>query len=332
MKRIPSNILYNILERNGLEPTDKNKYFLIRCPACNHKEAFLYKDSTSIICNRRNKCGYTEDLFDFLKESRGLNKINVLQELGEEIKEELEITEYDEPEPELEIPKGIKFFFEVKSGIMRDQAYNYLKTRNIPDENIEKLGYIFEPSSYFNKTIFFPFFENNTLRYFTCRDWTGKRITITDDGKKKQVRYLNPKGISANKFLFNYDEIKEGEEVFLFEGLMDALSLKDQVGTAYIKATVSNSQASKIWEKLPSKIILVPDNDKAGIDNIKRNYNVLFKYKPPSHDAEVLIYSLPDYVKDFNETGENYIPSSKAKTLKQFLFKKSLEWKRKASF
>ena len=46
-----------------LDADDKGKYYLVTCPQCLHKEAFIWKDYPfRVQCNRKVKCGMTTDL------------------------------------------------------------------------------------------------------------------------------------------------------------------------------------------------------------------------------------------------------------------------------
>lgn len=302
-----SRDLEDVLDELGLNPTDKGQYFLIRCPSCGRKEMFLYKSSKKMICNRRNKCGTEIDLKDFLRENRSLSVENITVK-NEERKQETNLV----------IPEGLKFFTEKGSGFAKMQALKYLVSRNIPKKNIKKLGYIYEPGTLYNNTIFFPFWESSSIVYFTTRDFTGRRFIYKDGEEKEPLRYIAAKGLNSHDYVFNIDEIKEGGDLFIFEGLMCALSLENQIGTATMTSTLGDKQAIKIWDKAPGRIVLVPDNDKAGRDNLIRNYKKLLFHRPPSmSDIEVLKYDLPDGIKDFNETGKHSININKCKEIKK---------------
>ena len=301
--------LEDILETMDLSPTDKGQYFIVRCPSCGKKEMFIYKSSKKMICNRRNKCGAELNLLDFLRENFSLYRDSL----------EIEIKSKEQPkESRLEIPEGLRFFSEKGMSIIKKRAVKYLASRNIPKSNILKLGYIFEPGSIYNNTIFFPFFENSSLVYFTTRDFTNSRFTYSEDGEKSPLRYIAAKGLNSHNFVFNIDEIDEDKDLFIFEGLMDALTLERQVGTATLTSTLGDKQAIKIWDKAPRRIILVPDSDEAGQKNLIKNYKKLLFHRPPSlENVEVLIYKLPSGVKDFNETGKNFIDVSKCECIKK---------------
>lgn len=289
--------LEDILEEAGLEPTDKGQYFIVRCPDCGRKEMFIYKTSKKMVCNRRNKCGAEYRLDDYLKENKSLSIENV----------EVKKYEKEDEDKKLEIPP-VKFFTEPGKGFAKTKAIKYLAKRGIPKNNIKKLGYVYEPGNLYNNTIFFPFWENSRIVYFTTRDFTGRRFIYNEDGEKRELRYIAAKGFNSHDFVYNIDEIKEEGDLFIFEGLMDALSLGEQIGTATLTSTIGDKQAIKIWDKAPGRIILVPDNDKAGKNNLIRNYRKLLFHRPPSlSDREVLKYDLPDGYKDFNETGMHHI-------------------------
>lgn len=328
--KIPSEAMKNVLESIGLEPEDKGSYFIVRCPACGHKESYLYKKSNKIQCNRGNKCGATHVLSDLLREHK--SSIQKYRAASKLFNEESEADIREKQTTEIEIPEGVTFFNEDgnSDSIFRRQAHSYLHSRGIPESNVNLLGYIYEPQSLYNKTIFIPFYENGSIVFFICRDYTGKRKVWSEGGESSPLRYINPKGASASNFVFNHDRIREGGAVFIFEGLMDALSLDEQVGTSMNKAHLSREQASKIWNRAPGRIILVPDTDNAGQNALKSNIATLGRYKPPSLDTDILVYDIPKPYKDFNETGRHSIdinecePYSKMRALQMF------DWKIKA--
>jgi hypothetical protein len=62
--------LYPILDRatvfRNLDPEDKGSYYLLRCPSCGKREAFIYKDGYVLKCNRLNKCAYSISLLAYV--------------------------------------------------------------------------------------------------------------------------------------------------------------------------------------------------------------------------------------------------------------------------
>lgn len=196
----------------------------------------------------------------------------------------------------LELPPGLHFFSEGGTGPIHNQAYNYLLRRRIPEENIRELGYIYDPQSEYDKSIFIPFVEDGSIVYFITRDFTGRKIK----------RYKNPLGIDSKQFVFNLDKIKD--ELFIFEGVMNALSLQGQVGTAMLSAEIGQRQIDKIIDKTPQRIIFVPDNDDTGEQTLSRNIFRLSDKIPKSRRDETSIYIFRmKKFKDFNESGLHHI-------------------------
>lgn len=286
MKKLPEKALLGLLEQLGLSPEDKVDYFKVVCPECGSKEAFVYKNNILIVCSRKNKCGYNGSVLELARKEKAFKK-NILKDAGlsepskkEEIKEKAKLI----------IPDGLTFFSEGNpDGFIYKKAYNYLKSRNI--NNVEQLGYVYNPSSEIELGIFIPFYENEELVYYIIRN--------TSSSAKK--RYDNPHGINAGEFMYNYDNIKFNDTFFITEGVFDALSVENYIGTAMLTSTISKKQASKFFDKAPKNIIYIPDNDEAGFKNIEKNINTLIRYKPPSLDTNFYIYYIPKEYKDLND-------------------------------
>jgi DNA primase catalytic core len=62
--------IYPALDRgmvfSKLNPSDKGSYYLLDCPRCHKREAFIYKDGFSLSCNRLNHCGHSESIIQFV--------------------------------------------------------------------------------------------------------------------------------------------------------------------------------------------------------------------------------------------------------------------------
>ena len=245
------------------------------------------------------KTDYGHDFITFVSDYLQISKREVIPFLlknysvGKNL-DNFSISNYIEKTEELVIPDGLHFFAELKKGIIRNQAYKYLKGRKISEEVINELGYIYNPNSEYNKMIFVPFYEEGKLVYFLARDFTNNNF----------LRYNNPHGLNSKQFVYNIDKIED--TVFIFEGVFDALMLKEQVGTAMLSADLGKQQAIKILNKVPDNIIFVPDNDETGKKTLEKNIKLILRYKAPSQKLNILIYYLQD-VKDFGETGNNSI-------------------------
>jgi len=293
MKSLPENILYSVLENADLYPEDKGLYFKIKCPSCGHKEAFIYKNNFIISCSRKNKCGFSGSIEDLINNDPEIRKkIAKTKTIFLDKKEKIKETS------KLIIPNNTRFFSEESKGFIYNQALSYLQKRKIHKNVINELGYVCNPNKNIKLGIFIPFFEDKKLVYYVIRNIN----------KKSKFRFINPKEVKSSEFLFNYDKFLENETICIFEGLFDAMSIENFVGTAMLTSSLSKPQASKIFDKSPKRIIYIPDNDLAGVTSLERNINLLNYYKPPSLKTDIYIWRVPKEYKDFNEycIKENY--------------------------
>ena len=67
-----------------LNPQDKGSNFLLTCPECGKREAFIYKEGKPYIkCNRENNCSYGASLWDYIREKEGLSQGDTLKRLAQ---------------------------------------------------------------------------------------------------------------------------------------------------------------------------------------------------------------------------------------------------------
>ncbi len=216
------------------------------------------------------------------------------------IDDDVSYKEIVEVHKSIDLPDGMKFFFEETKGRTYKLAKMYLEKRGIP---LDDLGFVYDPhgdfkESYHNRIII-PFYEQGRLVYFIGRAF--------DDNT---FRYKNPTGVDAGNFVLQYDKFVENEveDIFIFEGVLDALSLyKPQYGTAMLSNRLKIKQITKILDLAPKRIVFVTENDKneiaikAGKKNLNWNLKTMMKYKPPSLNIKFYIFNPPEPYKDFNE-------------------------------
>ena len=296
---IPSKILSNFLKTNfGEIKITSTGEWRVNSPFSTDKNFHLYIEPNKGVYFDF-KSGNKGDIIALIAEFLQVSRKDVVPILLKEYSikgefENLQAKDYINKTEELALPQGLKFFSQEKAGPIRDMAYSYLLNRGIPEENIQEFGYIYEPGTEFDRTIFIPFFENKKIVYFTARDFTGKNFK----------RYTNPHGVNSKQFIYNHDKIED--IIFIFEGVMDAISLQGQVGTAMLSADLGKEQCIKILNRAPNTIVFVPDNDETGEKTLQRNINLLLKFKPPSLDLKIKTYRITG-AKDFNETREHHI-------------------------
>ncbi len=67
---------------SDLSPQDRGRYYILTCPKCHEGEAYLYKNGVHIRCNRLNQCGYSQNLWDYIQTTKGLDNQGTLKELA----------------------------------------------------------------------------------------------------------------------------------------------------------------------------------------------------------------------------------------------------------
>jgi DNA primase len=158
-----------------------------------------------------------------------------------------------------------------------ERAMQYLKSRGIYDKHIEKYdlrysdtkkcskchgdGYTDDEDqcsmcngtgmNFFYSRIIIPSYENGNLVYLQGR-------IIKDGGN--ELRYQNIKAPRLQVLFFN-DLLRDGDDIFITEGPIDAMTLYDYSATALLNTKISDPQITKILRKNPRRIIFVPDYD-----------------------------------------------------------------------
>jgi len=297
--KIPENIIKFFLSDNFGDVKETSTGELrINTPFADDRKFHMYINPEKGVVHDF-KTGYGSDFVGFVSEYLQISRNNVVSHLVKNYsgrQDGFSVMDYVEKSTDLILPDKLWWFSSGK-GVMRKRAFNYLKNRGIPGNVINQLGYIFDPwnESEYDKTIFIPFYENGVLVYFSCRDFTNKN----------PKRYINPHDVNSKKFVYNIDNIED--TVFIFEGVLDALMLEKQVGTAMLSADLGKEQAIKIHDKAPKNVIFVPDNDETGKSTLEKNINLFLKYKPPSSNIDLMVYEIRGDAKDFGETGKHHI-------------------------
>ncbi len=304
--KIPSGIIENFIFSNFSEAKKTSSGEIhINDPISNDNKLRLYiNPEKSMFFNQREQIG--GNFSGFVAEYLGISHTEVASLLIREYssKEDLKglkIKEIVEVKKELDLPEGLVFFENKPDGLFRNKAAKYLRQRGIP---LDGLGYVYKTHSEFHKRIFIPFYENGRIVYFLARAFDGSKL-----------RYKNPKNVSASNVVFNIDKIED--EVFIFEGVFDAMSLKSQVATCMLSSNLKREQAIKILDRMPERIIFVLDNDqkpetrKIIEKNLHKNINLLMKLKSFSLNLKIYTFRPPEEYKDFNDyyvaTGTDFI-------------------------
>lgn len=141
-------------------------------------------------------------------------------------------------------------------------------------------NFYWSPAPGYENRVIIPFFYQNRIVGNTAR-----RIT---EGKPKYLSDQHP------NFVFNFDRQTENQRyIFVVEGPFDALSID---GVALLTNDISDQQA-RILSSLDAEIIVIPDQDEAGANLIK---------KAIDYDWSVSFPNWNDDIKDVAEAVQKY--------------------------
>ena len=293
--KIPENIIIAFIEANFPEAkkTSSGEYHFNTPFEKDGKLRLYVNPEKGRFFDQKRQIG--GDFSSFVAEYLDVPYVEVamilIKDYSQRTGENIDLKEVVEVKKELELPEGLHFFGEEKLGIIGRRAKKYIEDRKIDPSG---LGYVYKSDSDFHKRIFVPFYEEGKMVYFIARAF--------DDNT---FRYKNPDGINAGDVVYNIDNINK--EVFIFEGVFDALSLKRQVSTCMLSNSLKREQAIKILDKMPERITFVLDNDKKPETrkiiekSLEKNIKTIMLYKPPSLNLEIYVYRPPEEYKDFNE-------------------------------
>lgn len=128
------------------------------------------------------------------------------------------------------------------------QAWNYIRSRNITDEMINKfnIGFCYE-GPYENRIIIPSYDSNNNLNYFIARSY----LTRT------KMKYKNPE-IDKESLIWNEHLINWDEPVYIVEGAFDSIFLDNSI--PMLGKYMTQNLFNKLYNS-SKKVIIVLDPD-----------------------------------------------------------------------
>ena len=144
---------------------------------------------------------------------------------------------------------------------VRRQAYNYLISRGITDEIIDKYDIGFcDTGTHTGRIIVPSYTKNGELNYYIARSWA----------ENSKSKYKNPEA-EKDKIIFNEHLIDWKKDIFLVEGVFDGFFLPNSI--PMLGKHMSQLLFETIYKKSKKDIIISLDGD--AWDNAIKLYNEL---------------------------------------------------------
>jgi len=129
------------------------------------------------------------------------------------------------------------------------EAMNYLRSRFITDDMIEKYDIGFCDKGDFMGRIIIPSYDHDgQLNYYIARSWN----------KHSKSKYRNP-DYPKDEIIFNESRVDWGKDIFLVEGVFDALFLDNAV--VMLGKHLSQKLMDRLYNDAKGKIIIALDGD-----------------------------------------------------------------------
>jgi len=167
----------------------------------------------------------------------------------------------ERPKTYLRLPEGYTKFKDSNIRfIPHREAINYLYSRGITDEIIEKYDIGYTVSGDYAYRIIVPSYDlEDRLNYFVGRAWVPKKM-----------KYKNP-SVPKDEIIFNESRINWEENVYLCEGVFDAFFLPNPI--PMLGKILSNNLFEKLYERCQGEIHICLDGD-AWEDALKLYHNL----------------------------------------------------------
>ena len=153
----------------------------------------------------------------------------------------------------LKLPESFTLFKDShKIYPVRRQAYNYLQSRGITDEIIEKYGIGFCDKGNHAGRIVVPSYDiNGELNYYVARSWDPHT----------KFKYKNPEA-EKDKIIFNEKLIDWNKDIYLVEGVFDGFFLDNSI--PMLGKHMSEMLFDKVYNNAKGNVIIALDGDAWG--------------------------------------------------------------------
>ena len=169
--------------------------------------------------------------------------------------------EKEKPKIYLRLPQGYTKFKDYNIRfIPHREAINYLYSRGITDEMIEKYDIGYTVSGDYAYRIIVPSYnEDGYLNYFVSRAWVPKKM-----------KYKNP-SVPKEEIIFNESRVDWTKDIYLCEGVFDAFFLPNPI--PMLGKFLSSNLFQKLYDNAEGNLHICLDGD-AWTDALKLYHNL----------------------------------------------------------
>ena len=169
--------------------------------------------------------------------------------------------EKEKPKIYLRLPQGYTKFKDSNIRfIPHREAINYLYSRGITDEMIEKYDIGYTVSGDYAYRIIVPSYnEDGYLNYFVSRAWVPKKM-----------KYKNP-SVPKEEIIFNESRVDWTKDIYLCEGVFDAFFLPNPI--PMLGKFLSTNLFQKLYDNAEGNLHICLDGD-AWTDALKLYHNL----------------------------------------------------------
>lgn len=271
------------LALRDLHPQDRGDYYMLTCPMCGRREAYIYKGSTHFRCNRANKCGFSFSVWQHVQQTYSLSKSETFKMLAACAGFDLRQSAWNariavqpvppeplpQPEPQAQ-PTLDTHLSSYQAALTEDsQGALYLHWRKIPFSLARAYGLGFSPPYQWCH------FKNDRQ----VRQWRYGHIVCPLENPAGELvnlhaRALDTRGLARRlqlshdtlpgaRGLFNARVLAQAECVFLCEAVFDALSLA-LAGITSVVALAGGNGLYWPWFREVKTLVFCFDADRAG--------------------------------------------------------------------
>jgi hypothetical protein len=223
----------------------------------------------------------------------------------------------------IDLPNNCLALTESKNFIVR-QAAGYMHARGFTTSDFEKynLKVCTDREDPYFRRIIIPFIENGEIIWYQGRAY----------GKGSYLRYLNPPDVAKSMLVYNIDNLDK--VAIITEGPLDAAMVN---GLAVMGSAASDWQVTKILNKKPERIIIVPDSDEQKLPNgtkisvgYKGALKTIERFVTAGFPLDHIHVAFVDGGKDLNDIGRKAAVET-VQSAKKITFKTLVKFKEKGA-